>query len=382
MFVAVRPFNSSSSLERFFNTNHCLFSRGRTKACMFSRLLVYCSVPFYLCSTEWVEFTPHEVGLPKYGAFAKMQDFGSEFFMGHVVRRHPELPLHYLLGLWGSAFAASLDRIYLELTGKNLKLLDLLQNKIRVNPGAIDPQRPTLVVTPVGMLQQWLQSMLSSHLTGQNYNLLSGLFLDSSYATSRGFVSSVDHIDSQPNKLTPMVPRMLMVDSGLDMASAYPLIFLRPERQVDLIISFDYSWQAPFTGLLHAKKFCADRGLAFPALEIEEMSLDSVQECYMFADSEDPLAPIILHFPLINQTFQQYKTVGELRQTEEERAFGDFDVYYSESPYRTINFTYTDEQFERLWNLACYNVENNADTIREALRRALNRRKCRACGEI
>ena len=63
---------------------------------------------------------------------------------------------------------------------------------------------------------------------------------------------------------------------------------------------------------MHAKKFCADRGLAFPALEIEEMSLDSVQECYMFADSEDPLAPIILHFPLINQTFQQYKTVGEL----------------------------------------------------------------------
>ncbi|NWY95011.1 PA24E phospholipase, partial [Loxia curvirostra] len=47
---------------------------------------------------EWVEFTPYEVGLPKYGAFIPAEDFGSEFFMGRLMKKVPESRICFLEG--------------------------------------------------------------------------------------------------------------------------------------------------------------------------------------------------------------------------------------------------------------------------------------------
>lgn len=47
---------------------------------------------------EWCEFSPYEVGLQKYGAFVPTELFGSEFFMGRLMRRIPESPMCYMLG--------------------------------------------------------------------------------------------------------------------------------------------------------------------------------------------------------------------------------------------------------------------------------------------
>ncbi|KFW12635.1 Cytosolic phospholipase A2 epsilon, partial [Eurypyga helias] len=47
---------------------------------------------------EWVEFTPYEVGLLKYGAFVRTEHFGSEFFMGRMLKRIPESRICYLQG--------------------------------------------------------------------------------------------------------------------------------------------------------------------------------------------------------------------------------------------------------------------------------------------
>lgn len=48
--------------------------------------------------TEWLEFTPYEVGILKYGAFVRTEDFGSEFFMGHLMKKLPETRICYLQG--------------------------------------------------------------------------------------------------------------------------------------------------------------------------------------------------------------------------------------------------------------------------------------------
>ena len=45
-----------------------------------------------------MEFSPYEIGLPKYGTFMKTEHFGSKFFMGQLVRKYPEPPLHFLQG--------------------------------------------------------------------------------------------------------------------------------------------------------------------------------------------------------------------------------------------------------------------------------------------
>ncbi|NXY80810.1 PA24E phospholipase, partial [Alcedo cyanopectus] len=47
---------------------------------------------------EWMEFTPYEVGFPKYGAFIHAEDFGSEFFMGRLMKKIPESRICFLEG--------------------------------------------------------------------------------------------------------------------------------------------------------------------------------------------------------------------------------------------------------------------------------------------
>ena len=54
---------------------------------------------------EWVEFTPYEVGFLKYGAFIRAEDFGSEFFMGRLMKKLPESRICFMQGdspAWGS----------------------------------------------------------------------------------------------------------------------------------------------------------------------------------------------------------------------------------------------------------------------------------------
>lgn len=51
------------------------------------------------CALEWVEFTPYEIGMDKYGTFMKTELFGSKFFCGKLVEKFPEFPLYYLQGL-------------------------------------------------------------------------------------------------------------------------------------------------------------------------------------------------------------------------------------------------------------------------------------------
>ena len=48
--------------------------------------------------TEWCEFSPYEVGFPRYGAFIPSELFGSEFFMGRLMRRIPESRICFLEG--------------------------------------------------------------------------------------------------------------------------------------------------------------------------------------------------------------------------------------------------------------------------------------------
>lgn len=51
--------------------------------------------------TEWCEFSPYEVGFPKYGAFIPSELFGSEFFMGRLTKRLPESRICFLEGEGG-----------------------------------------------------------------------------------------------------------------------------------------------------------------------------------------------------------------------------------------------------------------------------------------
>lgn len=56
------------------------------------------SLPLFSIPLEWVEFSPYEVGFLKYGGFVPSELFGSEFFMGRLMKRLPESQICFLEG--------------------------------------------------------------------------------------------------------------------------------------------------------------------------------------------------------------------------------------------------------------------------------------------
>ncbi|XP_053449297.1 cytosolic phospholipase A2 zeta isoform X1 [Nycticebus coucang] len=330
---------------------------------------------------EWCEFTPYEVGFPKYGAYVPTELFGSEFFMGRLLQLRPEPRICYLQGMWGSAFAASLDEIFLKTSGSGLGFLECHRGSVNIADDCQklqlhDPARlRTRLFTPQGPFSRAVLDIFTSRFTSaQNSNFTRGLCLHKDYVAGREFVAWKDtHPDAFPNQLTPMRECLYLVDGGFAINSPFPLALL-PQRAVDLILSFDYSLTAPFEVLQMTEKYCLDRGIPFPRIEVGPEDLEEPRECYLFAKPNDPCSPIVLHFPLVNRTFRTHLAPGVERQTAEERAFGDFVINGPDTPYGMRNFTYEPQDFDRLVALSRYNVLNNVETVKSALRLALDRR--------
>ncbi|CAB4040054.1 cytosolic phospholipase A2-like, partial [Paramuricea clavata] len=105
---------------------------------------------------------------------------------------------------------------------------------------------------------------------------------------------------------------MCLVDSGLAFNSPFPTM-LRPERKVEIILSFDFSCkdsddkELPFKNLLRAERWAKEQGLPFPQIDGNPVLENSdIEECYVFEDQSDPECPTILHFPLTNKTFKDF----------------------------------------------------------------------------
>ncbi|XP_053884570.1 cytosolic phospholipase A2 zeta isoform X2 [Malaclemys terrapin pileata] len=299
-----------------------------------------------------------------------------------AINVRPNISDEDFAGMWGSAFAASLDDICLKMVGSGLSFLDSLKDVIRVID---DCQRfhfreatrlKTRLVIPGGPLLQIFQDFFKSRVTsGETFNFMQGLYLHRNYVNNRNFVAwKGTHLDAFPNQLTPMEDSLYLVDGGFSINSPFPVV-LQPERDVDVILSFNYSWDAPFEVLQLTQKYCEEQEIPFPQIILSEEDEKKPKECYMFVDNENPKAPIVLHFPLVNDTFRKYKAPGIERESEDEKSFGDFVIAGKDSPYRTLNFTFEPYDFDRLVEVNCYNVLNNKDILLKALNLALSRRK-------
>ncbi|CAM2115876.1 unnamed protein product [Caretta caretta] len=331
--------------------------------------------------TEWCEFTPYEFGSHKYGAFICIEDFGSEFFNGLLLGKCLEPRICFLQGIWASAFAANLDEIWEEVISSKVGFLESLKDAIKAIDEAqgrqpLDPsQLEKRMVMPGGAFSHLFQDVFKSRFSaGENINFMRGLYLHRDYVNAKEFVAwKGTHQDAFPNQLTPMEHNLYLVDGVFSINSPFPLV-LQPERDVDVIFSFNYSWEAPFEVLHQAQKYCEEREIPFPHIVVSETDKQKPKECYMFMDPQNPKVPIVLHFPLVNNTFQKYKAPGVERETEDEKSFGNFPVEGEKSPYHSMNFTYQPNEFDRLLELSCYNIMNNKDAILKALDLGMKRR--------
>uniref|UniRef100_A0A8C8SY80 Phospholipase A2 n=1 Tax=Pelusios castaneus TaxID=367368 RepID=A0A8C8SY80_9SAUR len=255
---------------------------------------------------DWMEFTPYEVGFMKYGAFIRSEDFGSEFFMGRLMRRLPESRICYLEGMWSSLFSFNLLYIW---NLKNPLLASFAEEE------SVLPMRPceqkTQLFTPAGPFSSVLRGALTDRISvAQYHSFLKGLQLHKDYLENDNFCRWKDTVlDTSPNQLTETGEYLSLVDTGFFINTSCPPL-LRPERKVDVILHLNYSAGSQI--LVRSCKYYAEQGIPFPKVVLSEEERKNLKECYLFEDAETPGAPILLFFPLLNDTYQSYKAPGKL----------------------------------------------------------------------
>lgn len=217
------------------------------------------------------------------------------------------------------------------------------------------------------------------------HNFMRGLNLQQTYPISPFTpidqrVIEGDEFDGNFEMHSTSVKHIYMVDAGLTFNSPYPLV-LRPQRQVDIILSFDFSARSsdahqPFKELLLAEKWAKLNRLPFPPIDTSVFEREGMKELYIFRHPTDPHCPIVFHFPLVNKTFRDFKAPGVPRQTEEEVNFANFDIFDDpKAPYSTFNFTYTHENFKRLSQLTEYNTLKHVEDIRQVMKEVVTEKR-------
>uniref|UniRef100_A0A8C7L592 Phospholipase A2 n=1 Tax=Oncorhynchus kisutch TaxID=8019 RepID=A0A8C7L592_ONCKI len=327
---------------------------------------------------EWCEFTPYEVGIPKYGAYIHAEDFGSEFYLGHLVKKHPAIRTSYLLGLWSSVFSLNLTQLWRFATGGQPSWSPWLGedvNKIETDnePTTLD----TYLFKPVTNTASALTSFFTTRpVITKIYNFMRGFFLHWNYNDNSNFTAWKDmHPDAFPNRLTPADSTLHLADSGFSINTGCPPV-LRPERAVDVIMSLNYSWcEDQFEVLKRTEVYCKDHSIPFPRIDFSSLKGQPLKELYIFEDEKNPKAPTVLHFPFVNISFKEFKAPGVARKGKEEMMAGDVDVSTSSSPYLTKHLTYAAKDFRALTDLTSYNIQNNKEKILQALGRS-SRGRC------
>ncbi|KAK2103758.1 Cytosolic phospholipase A2 beta [Saguinus oedipus] len=245
---------------------------------------------------EWCEFTPYEVGLPKYGAFIPSELFGSEFFMGRLMKRLPESRICFLeatpSGIWSNLYAANLqDSLYWASEPSQF------WDRWARNQASLDKEQvPLLKVeeppSTASRIAEFFTDLLTRRPLAQaTHNFLRGLYFHQDYfqhphfstwkgptckaegvlvqqesrvsCASRSLVPLVfvtiaalpnlpaTTLDGLPNQLTPAEPHLCLLDVGYLINTSCPPL-LQPTRDVDLILSLDYNLHGAFQAPLES----------------------------------------------------------------------------------------------------------------------------------
>ncbi|NXY31378.1 PA24E phospholipase, partial [Pomatorhinus ruficollis] len=328
---------------------------------------------------EWVEFTPYEVGFLKYGAFIRAEDFGSEFFMGRLMKKLPESRICFMQGMWSSIFSKNLLDAWHAADNSEDFWHRWTQDKVTEIEEQPDlPEKPyemaTCVFTPTSGLSTTLRDILTDRPAVSKYhNFLRGFQMHNEYIQHEHFTKWKDTLlDTSPNDLRGNSEHLELVDAAFFFETSYPPL-MRPERKVDVIIHLNYTGGSQTLPLEQACRYFAEQEIPFPCIGLTDDE-KNLKECYMFDGADTPGAPLLLYFPLVNDTFQRYVAPG-MSRTAAEMEQGKVDISSFSSPYSTREVSLKAEDFNKLLKLTNYNVMNNENMILQALRTAVARKK-------
>lgn len=260
---------------------------------------------------DWIEFTPYEVGSVGLRTFVPTWAFGREFFNGWSRNFAPEQSLGFLMGIWGSAFTASLAEAV-----EQLRLRMITRD-------FWDVAQYITEYPPIGDLRVSPAKVC---------NFMYGL------------------------KDSPMsnVQELTLVDAGVDFNLPFPPL-LRDERNIDIIIACDYSLPVKNgKSLRQAEEYANRNNLKFPKINYENIEENVIS---VFKDESDLSVPVVIYLPLIkNDKF-------------------DSSFNPSESDFcGTLNFEYENNEFDLLSGLTEFNLLSAKDRILDVIREVIRTR--------
>ncbi|XP_073696287.1 cytosolic phospholipase A2 gamma-like [Garra rufa] len=352
---------------------------------------------------SWFEISSHEAGYSLTGAFVRTSSFSSQFDKGSKKKPQDEMDMLYLQALCGSALADK-DKI-LEFLWKKIKdffehvshlgmfeqmckdpkapsvekcyqvLMDLADMNLCVlngkDPSDLDQSIRTILKELGGGKQQLILPIEKLNLADKQAAKLYMKQYTEAVCKCLGVWFSFWPFDCWMSICTCMtqwiwgrnynflhnmkdkaVPAALQenekrdyMDAGLLLNSPYFSV-LREERDVDLIISLDFSDGDPFMTVREAAKMCKKQNIPFPEVNIPREDVQRPKDFYVF---KGPNAPSVIHIPLFNVV----------------NCGGAFENWRNK--YRTFQGSYSAEMITDLMEVAGKNISNNIEKIKQQI---------------
>jgi len=301
----------------------------------------------------WFEFTPYEVGSRWLGAYVPTWSFGRHFKKGKSRDYAPEQSSGFLMGIFGSAFAADFEDVY-EIMLEKIQFPSFLQNV-------------PFAETIFNIIKQAFSKLAYTDLGD----------IRIAWARVPNFVYKMRGVPHSQYK------DIKLVDAGLDFNNPVFALYRKPPYgdAPDIIFVFDSGGDVEFKQLESIAEYADYHGLKFPKITQYDVKKEIMA---VFKDDNDPEVPVIVYMPRINGVNLIQKNGSKAWHDYYVGLLEGFDIEKATSSgfAHTFNFDYSKKQTEMLMAMTEYNVLAATERIKEIMkerielkRRVRNRKK-------
>lgn len=337
----------------------------------------------------WITYSPFDIAMDFYdrkgnrtGARIKTEYFGRKYdnirthsrtyripftngkTIGYAsVTTSPEYTLSYLQGIWGSAFAISIDYI---LNGSGLD-------------GSVNPEDMDTTATS----KDNNSSIMARVKSALNWSLKHSLTTLTSFNNFRLFPAVINNFAVFPDSPFADYDTLITVDAGIAFNLPFPPL-LKPERKIDMIIALDASADVNerLDALVGAEQWAQTHGIPFPIIKKSAKYKTAHQKAFTIFDEfpDGVTGPLVFYIPLVDHCFDC--SICERKETSVKSCIegtepGTFSMDTClKGACSTFNFAYKPSEVNGLaWHISCRikNIRNNMlDAIEQVIRKKNN----------
>ncbi|KAL1273581.1 hypothetical protein QQF64_026395 [Cirrhinus molitorella] len=280
----------------------------------------------------WFEISPYEAGYSLTGAFVETSSFGSQFENGKIKKKQPEMDMLYLQGLTSTIESEMIVEMRKDQNSSSVeKYFQVLRDLVKMNICVLNSKDPSAldqsIRTTLKDIFLRICRCIAEWIWGRKYNFLYKM-------TDKTVPSALLESETRDYE-----------DAGLLLNSPYFSV-LRKERNIDLIISLDFSNLDAFLSVRDAADKCKEQNIPFPEVIIPSEEKDKPKDFYVFKGQN---APTVIHIPLFNVVNCGDKLEGW------------------KNDYVTWQNPYNQKKITDLMDIAGKNISNNKEKLLEQI---------------